>query len=138
MAWMMGQRLVLEELTHPDEVVAGADAQITSSWLNRGIAPLYHDYRVTYRLRSDSDSTVLVTDTSLEGFLPTGNDPTSTTARVAIADTVAAGDYTLDIALAHVDDLDLKVPIAVTDGVDDGWYEVGELSVAKPANGCEN
>jgi len=73
LARWMGPRLVLNQLYYSNEVSAGEQGQIESTWINRGSAPLYRDFRIWYRLRDTSGtSTVIRTGTSLKGLLPEG------------------------------------------------------------------
>ncbi len=131
LATWMGARMVLDQLTMSDEVSAGDQTQITSTWRNRGSAPLYRDFRVTYRLRSASGATTVIrTDTSLKGLLPTGSNLVAKTSTLAIPASLESGDYTLDIAVAHVDDVNLKMPLAITNSNDGDWYEMGPITVA--------
>lgn len=131
MAKWMGPRLVLSQLSYNDEVAAGDQTQITSTWRNRGSAPLYRDFRVFYRLRDSSGaSTVIRTGTTLEGLLPSGTGVEVKASTLDIPASVSSGDYTLDMTVAYIDDIHLKVPLAIANRGDDGWYEMGPLTVS--------
>ena len=131
LATWMGPRLVLDELSYLSEIDVGEQAQITSTWINRGSAPLYRDFRLWYRLTDSSGvSTVIRTATSLKGLLPAGSNGAVETSIFDIPGSVASGEHALAIAVAHVDDIGLKVPLAITGIGDDGWYEMGSISVS--------
>ncbi len=136
MATWMGPRLVLQQLSHSDTVEAGAQTQIASAWINRGSAPLYRDYRISYRLRNASGVNVVIqSDTTMKGLLPAGDSPVAKTSAITIPAWVESGDYTLDVAVAHVGDSDLKVPLAITSEVEDNWYELGPMTVSASGPG---
>ncbi len=131
MATWMGPRLVLDQLSYSDSIEAGAQTAISEQWINRGSAPLYRDFRVTYRLRNSAGaSTVIQSDTSMKGLLPTGDGSVAKTSTISIPSSLESGDYTLDVAVAHVDDVDLKMPLAITSEVGDNWYEIGPIEVS--------
>jgi len=131
LARWMGPRLVLDQLKYSSEISAGEQGQISSTWINRGSAPLYRDFRVWYRFRDASGtSTVIRTGTTLKGLLPTGSDGVVETSTFDIPGSLQSGNYTLDIAVAHVNDIALKMPLAITGNTDDGWYEMGPIAIS--------
>jgi len=131
LAQWMGPRLVLDQLSYSEEVSAGERGQIVSTWINRGSAPLYRDFRIWYRFRDASGtSTVIRTGTTLKGLLPAGSDGVVETSAFDIPGSLQSGDYTLDMAVAHASDIGLKVPLAITGSTEDGWYEMGPVSIS--------
>lgn len=131
LARWMGPRLVLDQLSYSKAVIAGEQGQIESTWINRGSAPLYRDFRIWYRFRDASGtSTIIRTSTTLKGLLPAGADGVVETSAFDIPGSLQSGDYTLDMAVAHVSDIGLKVPLAITGSTEDGWYEMGSISIS--------
>jgi hypothetical protein len=54
LANLCGYWLFPETIDLPEKLVAGQTAEIAMSWLNRGVAPPYHPYQLTLRLRGEN------------------------------------------------------------------------------------
>ncbi len=127
----MGPRLVLDQVNYSAQVSAGQSSQIESVWINRGSAPLYRDFRIWYRLRDSSgNGTTVRTGTTLKGLLPAGPNGVAKTSVIDIPGSLQSGDYTLEIAVAHVNDAGLKIPLAIEGSGANGWYEMGPITVS--------
>jgi hypothetical protein len=92
----MGYRLVLRELTHPAEAHPGGALYLRSRRDNVGVAPIYHPWRLGYRLRSGSDQVVAqwISSANLKRWLPKSLHEVADT--VTLPDDLPAGTYSLD------------------------------------------
>jgi hypothetical protein len=125
----LGYRMVLRELTHPREAKRGERLALRSRWQNVGVAPIYHRWPLAYRLRSGSDRTVAqwVSTANLTQWLP--GAPQDVEDIVAIPENVAAGTYSLDLAIMTQDGRSAHVDLAITGKRTDRWYPVSKLVI---------
>ena len=54
----IGYRFVLRQMTHAIEARPGRKLSLRSQWENVGVAPIYHEWPLAYRLRSGEDQVV--------------------------------------------------------------------------------
>jgi len=118
----IGYRFVLKKLEYPTSVKAGSMAQVNMWWFNAGIAPVYRDYELALQI---GDS-VIPLDANVKQWLP-GDSVYEKTAYVPRG--LKSGKYRLRVGLL---DPRTRIPVirlAITGRQDDGWYDVGEITV---------
>jgi hypothetical protein len=125
----LGYRMVLRELTHPQEARPGERLVVRSRWQNLGVAPIYHRWPLAYRLRSGSDQIVAqwVSTANPMQWLPGVLQDVEDVA--AIPENMAAGTYSLDVAILTQDGRSAHVDLAITGKRPDRWYLVSRLAI---------
>ncbi len=133
----MGYRLVLRELTYPVEVRTGGILRIESTWHNRGVAPPYRKYIVAFRLtpvRSWAPSPEMARilecpgqEVDVRRWLPGEH---ALDLELRLPEGLSAGRHRLDVALLDPFTREPAVQLAVEGRDAQGWYGVGEVTVA--------
>jgi hypothetical protein len=120
----MGYRFVLRRFTYPSTVKQTGQLSITSWWENKGVAPIYKDYKFALRLKSPERTETLITNASLPGWLPGDivHDEI-----LYIPRDMPAGKYQLEIGLVAPVSFEPRVKIAIAGINKDGWYSMGEI-----------
>lgn len=133
LTWMstrMGSRLVLNQLSYPSVVQAGRSLLVKTRWHNRGVAPLYRDFRMAFRFANQAaGSQIVTTGQAMKGLLPTGNSPVAKSPSVLIPASLQTGLWTVEVGVVYHSDASLRIPIAITNRSDNDWYWMGELNV---------
>lgn len=144
MATEMGPRLVLNRLTYDSILTAGNGTAIVTRWHNRGVAPLYRDFRIAYRFRNSSGAEhIVTTSTSMEGLLPTTGSPVTFRSGVRVPAALGAGTWTLDVGIVHPTDSTLRIPIAIDNANSStadhhrDWYEMGQVTIRSNGAGSQ-
>ena len=124
----IGYRMVLRTLTHTAEASPGGAILLQSQWENVGAAPVYHPWPLAYRLRSASDEEAArwTSPADLRQWLP-GSHPVDDV--VTVPDEIAAGTYSLDVAILTEDAAGPHVDLAIAGRRTDGWYPVSEVTI---------
>jgi len=124
----IGYRHVLKDLTHPREVSPGGALSLKSRWENKGVAPMYHPWPLGYQLRDSAGKKAAgwVSAAKTTGWLPGTHQVDD---QVKIPDKLAAGSYTLEVALLKEDQSAPRVDLAIAGRLPDGWYPVSTLIV---------
>jgi hypothetical protein len=124
----MGYRMVLREMTHTSEAAPGDSLLLRSDWENLGVAPVYHPWPLAYRLRSDADEVVAewTSSADLVTWLP---GPHQVDDVVQVPGDVAAGTYSLEVAILTEDESRAHVLLAIEGARADRWYALSEVQV---------
>ncbi|HYE06237.1 MAG TPA: carbohydrate-binding protein [Planctomycetota bacterium] len=123
----IGYRFVLSRLEHASTVAAGATVTLSSSWINRGVAPTYHAWPLAYRLRSGEQVVAQWRSSAdVRTWLPGAH---SRQDAFAVPATLGAGTYAVDIALLAKDGTRAFVDLAIAGRRADGWYALSSLQV---------
>lgn len=124
----MGYRFVVADVRYPQSAEAGKEFTVGSTWLNRGVAPTYKDWKLVYRLRSGSGATVArwTSKTDLRQILPGQFAISDAT---AIPGSVRTGTYVLDVAICNTEAKAPIVKLAIAGKRPDGWYEIGKVDL---------
>jgi uncharacterized protein (DUF779 family) len=124
----LGYRLVLTSLTHTTAVKPGDAIELNSEWENVGVAPIYHPWPLAYRLRSDNDQVVSewISSQDLRQWLPGSHTVEDLE---TIPDSVAPGNYFLDVAILTEDATAAHVKLAIQGVRSDGWYPISSVQV---------
>lgn len=122
----MGYRYVLRRFTFPSAVSPQGQMAITSWWENKGVAPIYKDYRLALRLINPEKVEILPACVDIKTWLP-GDIVYDDI--FYIPHDMPVGKYQLQIAIVSPVNLEPMVKLAI-DGINkEGWYPMGEIQV---------
>ncbi|MFO7670094.1 MAG: DUF4832 domain-containing protein [Bacteroidales bacterium] len=122
----MGYRYVLRKFTFPAVVQPHGGLIFTSWWENKGVAPVYRNFRFALRLKNQEKTEVLVTDANLLTWLPGDivyND------KVFLPHDFPEGAYDLELAIISPTTHEPKVKLAIKGVNEEGWYPMGKILV---------
>ncbi len=122
----MGYRYVLRKFTFPSVVQANGSLSFTTWWENKGVAPVYRNYRFALRLKNLEKTEVLVTDANLLTWLP-GDIVYNN--KVFLSKDLPEGSYELEIAIIAPSTNEPKVKLAIKGVNEEGWYPMGKIIV---------
>lgn len=126
----MGYRFVLRRFEYPSTVTQQGRLYFTSLWENIGVAPIYKEYKLAFRLKSNRKSPVLLTDADIRSWLP-GDIVCDET--LFIPYDTPPGTYQLEVAIIAPATLEPKVRLAIEGRTEEGWYPLGEIKVTAPS-----
>jgi hypothetical protein len=124
----MGYRYVLRKLTFPDRVKPHGRIAFTTWWENKGVAPIYKDYKFAFRLRNSDITQVLVTDANLLTWMPGDiiyDD------QVFLPHDMPEGTYELEISIVSPHTFKPAVKLAISGINEQGWYPMGSILVQR-------
>ena len=129
----MGYRFVPRRISYPREVGASEKLKFTTWWENKGVAPIYRQFPLAFRLRNVQSSTVLLTDVDIRDWMPGDNLYDDA---VFIPHDTPPGEYELEMALVEpVRFLGIEpkpsIQLPIDGRTDDGWYRLGPMSVTR-------
>jgi hypothetical protein len=124
----VGYRFELRSATYPKAVERANTLDVHLAWSNVGVAPCYIDFHPALALADASGKVVWSTSLSVYSTRDWLPGDIATDAKVALPESIAAGKYTLLVAVA---DRDAKraVRLAIEGRRDDGWYPLGPIEV---------
>jgi len=122
----MGYRFVLRRFTYPDTVQKNVKVPFTTWWENKGVAPCYKDFTLAIRLKASGRVALFVTDSNLKEWLP--GDLVYDNSFFIPADFPVG---TCDVQVAIVDKIkhEPRINLAINGKGDDGWYQMGKISI---------
>jgi hypothetical protein len=122
----MGYRFVLRRFTYPSSVKLQGQLPITTWWENKGVAPIYKDYKFAVRLRNEKETKLFVTCANLTDWLPGDivHDEI-----LYIPHDMQPGNYNIEIAIVSPASYEPRVKLAIAGINEDGWYPLGEIIV---------
>jgi hypothetical protein len=122
----MGYRFVLRRFTYPSSVKLQGQLPITTWWENKGVAPIYKDYKFAVRLKNHDETEIFITSAYLPGWLPGDivHDEI-----LYIPHDLPAGSYKIEIAVVAPVSYEPRVKLAISGINDDGWYPMGEIVI---------
>lgn len=116
----MGYRYAVRRVDYPTEAEPG-DCLHFSMWIeNRGVAPIYHSYPFTIRLRSEQGVYDFETDADITSWLP-GDILWDGT--ITLPEDIPAGDYILEAGIRKGND---QVLLATDSECTDGFSRIGQ------------
>ncbi len=128
----LGYRLVLRRLEHPAKVRAGAELPLKLEWENLGVAPPYRDYRIAFRLVSETPNNespvVIQSGEGIRGWMP-GRRQSDLKATVPAS--ASRGVYSLGIGLVAPGSEMPEVKLAIEGREQDGWYRLSRVEVTR-------
>ncbi len=122
----IGYRFILRRLELPRTVKAGQMVPVSMWWLNKGVAPVYREYRLALELRGAGGTAVIRTRADVRKWLP-GDALCEET--VYVPHTLKPGSYRLRVAMLDPESGEPAIRLAIEGRQPDGWYDVGEVSV---------
>jgi uncharacterized protein DUF4832/glycosyl hydrolase family 42 (putative beta-galactosidase) len=128
----LGYRLVIRNVRHSTVAEPGGQLFIASRWENVGVAPMYHNWPLAYRLRSDSGEIVgqWMSQADTRQWLPGASHEVKDSVQIALD--IPLGTYSLDVAILDRDGGSAHVALAVEGGRADLWHAVSQVVVAAP------
>ncbi len=122
----MGYRFVLRKFTYPAEVKPQGQLLITSWWENKGVAPIYRDYKFAVRLKNRKRTEVITSSANIRTWLP---GDIVFEEKLYIPFDMPVGEYKLEISIVDPVAYNPRVKLAI-DGVNkDGWYPMGLINI---------
>lgn len=122
----VGYRLELRQITYPRTVKAGGMMPVHLHWFNAGVAPPYRPWVVALSLASPDGSAVIRLPGDVRTWLP---DDAVIDASVYVPETLAPKRYHVRVALLDPRTGVPAVRLGIEGRKDDGWYELGWISV---------
>ena len=125
----MGYRFVLRQMTHATEAKPGGKLSLRSRWENVGVAPIYHDWPLAYRLRSAEDNVVAqwASPAHLRQWLPGIQHELEDV--VTLPEDVPDGSYVLDVAILDQGGHAPFVDLAIEGKRQDRWYPISTIKI---------
>ena len=122
----MGYRFVLRKFTYPPKVKRQGQITMTSWWENKGVAPIYRDYKFAIRLKNAQSTTVLFTSADIREWLP---GDIVFEEKLYVPKDIPNGEYNIEIALVDPVAQLPRVKLAVEGVNEDGWYTMGKIAI---------
>ena len=114
----------------PHELVRGSTANLRITWLNRGVAPAYTNYRATLILHPRGSGEAWsqpLPGTRTREWLP--GKETTETYRIQVPASTAAGDYALCLRLASANGRTIELGLQAERRRPSGAYELASVRV---------
>jgi uncharacterized protein DUF4832/glycosyl hydrolase family 42 (putative beta-galactosidase) len=122
----MGYRFVLRRFSHPGSVRQNGKLSFKTWWDNKGVAPIYKDYLLAFRLVSDNKKLVCTTNANIRSWLPGDNLYDDA---IFIPLDFPTGEYEIQVAILDKQKRTPAVKLAIGGGANDGWYNLGKVHV---------
>jgi hypothetical protein len=122
----MGYRFVLRKFTYPSKVKPQGQLFITTWWENKGVAPIYKNYKLAIRLKSSKRTEVIVTSADLRTWLP---GDIVFEEKLYIPHDMPPGEYKLEVGIVDPVAFSPRVKMAIGGVNEDGWYAMGRIKV---------
>ena len=101
----------------------------STSWHNRGVAPVYNQYDVAVQLVSKSNPAnklIVATDIDIKKMLP-GN--TDVKAAIRLPGHLEAGDYDIELGVVTPGTKKPAIKLAIEGKSAEGWYKMGTIKI---------
>jgi hypothetical protein len=127
----IGYRIVLRQMTHATEARPGQKLSLRSQWENVGVAPIYHDWPLAYRLRSAEGHVVArwASIAPLRRWLPGVQHEVEDV--VTLPEDVPDGSYALDGAILDQAGHAPFVDLAIEGKRQDRWYSISTVMIRR-------
>jgi len=122
----MGYRFALRQAEWQDEVPPGHPMELSTWWVNEGVAPIYRPFVLAFRFSAPGHSAVIRTDADVRKWLPGDavfEDP------VFVPYDLPADDYQLSVAMLDPITLKPAIRLGIAGRGEDGWYTLGKIRV---------
>ncbi len=123
----MGYRFALRKISYSSASSVNGQIFIESWWENQGVAPVYRDYKLAFRLNSEASRTILITNADIKTWMP---GDILFDQRLYIPKDLPAGDYQLEVALVDPVNHQPKINLANKGTSDDRWLPLGDITVS--------
>ncbi len=124
----IGYRFLLRRLEYPRIAKPGEMISLQTWWLNAGVAPVYRDYQLALRLKSDRAAVVIKTDARLRDWLP---GDAVWDGSVCVPADLPAGNYRVAVGILDPRQEKPAIQLAIEGRDAEGWYPVGQVEVVK-------
>ncbi len=132
-----GYRLVLNQITVPFMLMVNQPWNLSASWSNVGVSPVYEEWEIVYQLRTRATYSVVWEDRStldLQTLTPTiaadGTDiPVRSQDTFQLPATLPPGDYTLTMVVRDATGYRQPLALAIEGRSEDGFYHLGTVKV---------
>ena len=124
----MGYRFALRRVEWNRQVRSGDALGLKSWWVNEGVAPVYRNYVLAFRLKSGQSQSILRTGVDVRKWLP---------GDIAFADPIylpadlPEGEYEVSVALLDPVTLQPAIQLGIEGRARDGWYPLGPIQMKK-------
>jgi len=129
-AWLkkIGYRFVINQFSHSDRAPVGGTATFSTVLTNKGVAPVYHKYPVSYRLRNSAGAEVarFTSTYDLRNALPGTHNLTDT---FTVPAYLPPGVYQIDIGVLDRTSSKALLQLAITGKRADTWYPLSSLEI---------
>jgi hypothetical protein len=127
----IGYRFVLRQMTHATEARPGGKLSLRSQWENVGVAPIYHEWPLAYRLRSAEDQVVAqwASTAQLHRWLPGAQHEVGDA--VTLPEGILEGSYALDVAILDQRARAPFVDLAISGKRPDRWYPISTVLIRR-------
>ena len=122
----MGYRFALRRVEWNRQVRSGDALGLKSWWVNEGVAPVYRNYVLAFRLSSGQSQSILRTSVDVRKWLP--GDAVFGDPMYVPAD-LPAGEYEVGVALLDPVTLQPAIQLGIEGRESDGWYRLGTTQV---------
>ncbi|MCF6358439.1 MAG: DUF4832 domain-containing protein [Draconibacterium sp.] len=122
----MGYRFVLRTIEYPEYVAPGEMIQYKSWWENKGVAPIYKDFLLAFRLTNEKRTEVFITDADIRSWLPGDNIYDDA---IAVPWDMPSGIYQMQVGILDRQSHKPKVNLAIEGRNAEGWYSFGEIII---------
>jgi len=117
-----GYRLVLRRFSYPNSAKAGAMMLVASWWVNKGVAPVYGEYRLAFAI----DKTVMPANVDLKKWLP-GDQVFD--GPLYVPESVKPGSHKIRVGILDARTGEPAIHLAIEGRQADGWYELGAIDI---------
>ena len=124
----MGYRFVLRSFSYPEYVAPGEMIQYKSWWENKGVAPIYKEFLLAFRLTNEKRTEVFITDADIKSWLPGDNIYDDA---IAVPWDMPSGNYQMQVGILDPQSHKPKVNLAIEGKDNDGWYSIGKIKIKK-------
>lgn len=123
-----GYRIVLNNLSIPSTIPAGANFAVNTHWSNTNVAPPYRGWNVMVQLRNGSGNIVWqdTSSTNLRKLLPGSMDAHD---QFKLPGNIAAGTYTVTVQVKDAEGYYKPLQLANAGRQGDGSYRLGTITV---------
>lgn len=132
---LMGYRFVLEAVKLTGSQAPGGQLNLSMLWNNKGVAPFYFDWPLELRLVDNSGQIVAkatAENTDIRQWLP---GRTEAAASLKLPGGLAAGSYTLTVAILDPETGEPGIRLANEGREADGSYRIGQVQVVSSGSG---
>ena len=133
-----GYRFVIRSVLHPTTIYPGQSVSFTTKWSNVGVATLYENRQVIFRISNIATGAVIwqgISSLNLRGFLPTIVVATQVDTPQTVNDTflipggLTQGTYNLDVIVSDPTAYYTPLNLAITGRKTDGAYSLGTIII---------
>lgn len=122
----MGYRFVLRSFSYPEYVAPGEMIHYKSWWDNKGVAPIYKDFLLAFRLTNEKRTEVFITGADIKSWLPGDNLYDDA---IAVPWDMPGGIYQIQVGIIGRRSHEPKVKLAIEGRDNEGWYSLGEIQI---------